>query len=248
LLRIYTLIITLSFLFTSNAIQANEYGHDDFISDWASPINDKESRATIIYGTVLTSTLVAFRNDIVEPFQESMSSQNLLGDDLSHYGDLAGQLIPNLIYMGYMSYDGHYNKQLESTRRAKLMFKVSAFSGLTTFFLKRIFNQRRPNKGDRNSFPSGHTTTAFAFASVIAKEHPGWKYAAYGLASLVGFSRINDNAHYLHDVVMGATIGSSFGYALYNKSQKQAGKETNLDVSVSPLVGGQYVGVNYKFN
>jgi hypothetical protein len=226
---------------------ANEYGHQAFVEDLSSPVHYQQSRDILIYGSLLTSGLILLRNDLVEPFQESMVEQDLLGD-YSRYGDLAGQMIPNLIYMGYMGLDGHYSEQEESARRAKLMFKVSAFSGITTFFLKRLINERRPNKGDRNSFPSGHSTTAFAFASVIAIEHPGWKYAAYGLASFVAFSRINDNAHYLHDVVMGATIGTSFGYALAQKSKEDTDKVSDINYSISPLVGGQYIGLNYSFD
>ena len=95
------------------------------------------------------------------------------------------------------------------------MAQATFYAGLTTMILKRTFNQRRPNSENKHSFPSGHTTTAFAFASVVAVEHE-WYYGvgAYSLASIVALSRIHDNAHYIHDVVMGATIGSAFGIAM----------------------------------
>ena len=63
------------------------------------------------------------------------------------------------------------------------------------------------------SFPSGHSMEAFAVATIIARrygrDHRWVPYAAYGLASLVAFSRLPLNVHFLSDVVMGGAIGYS---------------------------------------
>jgi membrane-associated phospholipid phosphatase len=64
------------------------------------------------------------------------------------------------------------------------------------------------------SFPSGHSMVAFALATVVARRYGNHKwvpYAAYGLASMVGFSRLTLNVHYLSDVVMGGALGYSIG-------------------------------------
>jgi len=69
------------------------------------------------------------------------------------------------------------------------------------------------------SFPSGHTTTAFAFASTVTREsqffwpHAGFLVGTifYGGASLVGISRIYNNMHWASDVVAGAAIGTIMG-------------------------------------
>jgi membrane-associated phospholipid phosphatase len=73
--------------------------------------------------------------------------------------------------------------------------------------------------GGRGSFPSGHTIAAFSVATVFAdryrRHRPGlsgtghrWvPWVAYGLASLVGFSRITLQAHFPSDVFMGAALG-----------------------------------------
>lgn len=203
MLRYFTILCCAFFIFLAKAA---EYTQDQFIEDWSAPLYQSQARRVLIYGSALTSLLVLTRDQTVEPLQDKISSEKPLGS-LAPFGDIMGQLVPNI---GYMTYQ-YYAK--ENARRAGYMFKVTALSGLTTFFSKRIINQRRPNGGDRNSFPSGHTTTAFAFAGVVGIEHPDWAIPAYALAGLVGFSRINDNAHYLHDVFMGATIGLSFAYA-----------------------------------
>lgn len=62
------------------------------------------------------------------------------------------------------------------------------------------------------SFPSGHTIAAFSVATVIARryrDHRWVPYAAYGMAALVGFSRLSLSAHFLSDVFMGAALGYS---------------------------------------
>jgi hypothetical protein len=62
------------------------------------------------------------------------------------------------------------------------------------------------------SFPSGHSMAAFAVATVVARRYGNHRwvpYAAYGLASLVGFSRLTLNVHFLSDVAMGGAIGYS---------------------------------------
>jgi len=62
------------------------------------------------------------------------------------------------------------------------------------------------------SFPSGHSMEAFAVATIIARRYGNHRwvpYAAYGLASVVGFSRLTLNVHFLSDVFMGGALGYS---------------------------------------
>ena len=62
------------------------------------------------------------------------------------------------------------------------------------------------------SFPSGHTMEAFSVATIIARRYRNHRwvpYAAYGLASVVGFSRLTLSVHFLSDVFMGGALGYS---------------------------------------
>jgi len=62
------------------------------------------------------------------------------------------------------------------------------------------------------SFPSGHTIAAFSVATVIARRYGNHRwvpYAAYGMAAVVGFSRLSLSSHFLSDVFMGGALGYS---------------------------------------
>jgi hypothetical protein len=200
----FVIVISLNSFSASGPIKSRakatdaDYSETDFKDDWSSPFKVKKSKEILLWGSAITATLVVFREGIVEPLQENISEEEPLGE-FSKYGDLLGRMVPNLAYIGYQ---WKFGDKKHSNRRIKHMFKTSVFAGGTIFFLKRIFNERRPHKGDRNSFPSGHTTTAFAFSTVIALEHPSWAIPAYAMSTFVGLSRMNDNAHYLHDVTI----------------------------------------------
>ena len=64
----------------------------------------------------------------------------------------------------------------------------------------------------RGSFPSGHAVAAFSVATVVSRrygKHRWVPYAAYGMAAVVGFSRLTLNAHFLSDVFMGSALAYS---------------------------------------
>lgn len=89
-----------------------------------------------------------------------------------------------------------------------------------THVLKIGFDRRRPYEAlanvhtpigpaDTRSFPSGHSSTAFATATMLALTYPKWYVAvpAYTWAGLVGYSRIAVGVHYPSDVIVGALVG-----------------------------------------
>jgi membrane-associated phospholipid phosphatase len=76
-----------------------------------------------------------------------------------------------------------------------------------TYSIKFSVGRSRPDGGGF-SFPSGHTTSAFASATVLQR-HFGWKVGvpAYGVATWVAASRVQGKRHYLSDVAFGAALG-----------------------------------------
>jgi hypothetical protein len=81
-----------------------------------------------------------------------------------------------------------------------------------TTALKYATQRTRPDGSDKLSFPSGHTSNAFAWATVGAHYY-GWKLGVPGylVAGLIGVARMEKSAHHLSDVLAGAGIGYIVG-------------------------------------
>jgi undecaprenyl-diphosphatase len=59
------------------------------------------------------------------------------------------------------------------------------------------------------SFPSGHSASAFAFASAVGRDLPGLALGLNFLAAAVAYSRVHTGVHYPGDTIVGAVIGAS---------------------------------------
>ena len=97
-------------------------------------------------------------------------------------------------------------------------------SALVTTGLKYTFPELRPDGSDRKSFPSGHTSTAFAAAATLYnRQGADIGLPAMLAASFVGLARVQANKHHWYDVVVGAGIGSASGFLITRKrSQREA--------------------------
>ena len=88
--------------------------------------------------------------------------------------------------------------------------------------IKYTAKEMRPDGSSANSWPSGHTATAFVGATLLHKEYgltrsPWYSVAGYGLATATGVMRVLNNRHWVSDVTSGAGIGilsTELGYAL----------------------------------
>ena len=70
------------------------------------------------------------------------------------------------------------------------------------------------------SFPSGHTASAFAFATAAGQRVPALWIPLRALALLVGYSRIHTGVHYPGDVVAGAMVGSACGWTVARRTSR----------------------------
>lgn len=234
------LLIIFILLFPSFGFSWNK---KDFKEEISSPLIDGETKTVLYVGAGVTAAALVFE-DQIDPSHNEVVEDKPLGD-LSRYGDWAGQLVPNIAYTIAQTALG-YGGNSKGYDRALGMFKATLYSASVTTVLKYSIREPRPdNHHERNSFPSGHTTTAFAFGGYVLEEH-GWKWGipALGVSLLSGFSRINDNRHRIHDVLSGATIGLAYGIGI-SKLQK---KNKNLaSYQVMPIFDRESKGIAMRW-
>lgn len=107
------------------------------------------------------------------------------------------------------------------------MFAAFTLERLIYYSLKKSFKRDRPAQAiadyqsliepaDRFSFPSGHTSAAFLFASGLSVLFPGLTVAFYLWAGCVGISRFILGVHFATDILMGALLGLGVGYSIFS--------------------------------
>lgn len=125
--------------------------------------------------------------------------------------------------------------------------KQGALTAATTvsasLILKYAIKEERPDKSNFHSFPSGHTSVAFANAMFLQRRL-GWKLGvpAYVVATYVGWGRVFAKKHHWWDVVVGAAIGAGSAI-IYTRPFA-----TRHELSISPTAMADGVGVNASFS
>ena len=151
--------------------------------------------------------------------------------------DNVAQYIPAGAFLlnGYFGVDPHQNFK----SRAIVTVISYATMAITVNILKKTIHETRPDASGDNSFPSGHTATAFTGAELfhqgLKNSSPVLSYAAYPIAAGVGIYRLLNNKHYLSDVIVGAGIGilsTKLAYSIYHP--KDNNKLSKYAFSVTP--------------
>mgnify|MGYP001019024292 CR=1 FL=1 len=137
------------------------------------------------------------REEVTEHIDEKITI-----DDFSQYAPAASVYALNAF--------GIQGKNSLRDRSVILATSYLIMSG-TVLGLKSITNVERPDGSSNNSFPSGHTATAFAGAEFLYQEYKDksiwYGVAGYAVATGTGIFRIVNNRHWLTDVAAGAGIG-----------------------------------------
>ena len=197
--------------------------------------NDSDWNNLLMYGG---TTYLISRNDEHSRnwFQEKRSRGS---NEIAKIGNAFPGV--GLVYMGGTYFLGNEKQQQVATIGLESAFGTF----VATESLKAIFSRNRPSgSGERDSFPSGHTALAFSFATVISHEYKDDKYAgqvAYGLATITGLSRLNDNRHWASDVVAGGLIGHYVA-----KTMIKLNADPKSDLKVQPYVDSDKAGILVK--
>ncbi len=136
-------------------------------------------------------------------------SFNIIGSPGTHFA-LAG-----LWYALSIENNDDFNRQ-----RSWAMIRALSATGLVTLGLKGMRHNSTPN-GNRWAWPSGHTSSSFAVASVLDEFYgPQVGVPAYILASLVAYRMIDTGDHWTSDTVFGVALGWTIGHTVAGNHKK----------------------------
>jgi len=218
-----------------------------------SPLHWKGSdwfKASLVLGA--TGGLFLLDDEIRDFVQDERSSTT---DDVASvfetFGN-GGYAFPGLV--AYYIF-GHFAKNEKAKRTALLAVESFAVTGLFNFALKFSTGRTRPGSAQNsrewngfstsdNSFASGHTSSAFAIATVMASEYknnPWVPPVAYGLATLTGLSRLNDNKHWASDVFFGGALGYFISKTILKLHSNKKGRH----YTIYPRISRKEVGLDF---
>lgn len=198
----------------------------DFVS---TPFQLKNNNLLITIGVIgATALTYSYDKDIqnkLKPNQNSKTRKiadagSLAGDPYLHLGFAA------LVYGSGIAADSEKVKQT-----GEMIGEALILADAATLIIKESAGRGRPNtttskgefrpfgfKSDYDSFPSMHTASSFAMASVLSATSDSYlmKSVYYLAASFVGFSRMYKNKHWASDVLFGAALGELSGRVVTN--------------------------------
>ncbi len=153
---------------------------------------------------ITTGTALHFSTDAKENFQDWMQTNFSYSGHIDDYLQYApGIAVYALNALGVKGKNNFGN-------RTAIVIKAFLLNDLIVSRLKTWTDSERPN-GTPRSFPSGHTSVAFAMAQIMHHEFGDrsvwYSIGAYSCATTVGIMRVAKNAHWISDVVAGAGFG-----------------------------------------
>ncbi len=168
--------------------------------------NSFDSGGQIIFASGVIAVVTARQHDEQIYHHNLDENKTIMDQKTADLGGYIGSGGPGIaIAVAQMFFD-----QENGIRHGKALV-LTAANHIT---LAALVNRQRPNNQNYLSFPSGHASSSFATATSLAYAY-GAKAGipAFALASFVAASRVNENIHWLSDVVAGAALGIYWGRA-----------------------------------
>lgn len=209
----------------------------------ARPFRPEVSDAFLIIPTIVGAT-VALKTDVATFAAIQKIPDPLIGDQRLSYwvGFLGEGWVDVTIFLALGLLGGR-----DGQRVCLAGLQALAATGIASFIGKRIFRLERPSydrtqhhwfsRPSADAMPSGHAMAAFATASVLSQEYPRLAPLFYGLALWVGLARVQQSTHWLSDVLIGAALGTLFGWESWKLTRQ-------YELEVQPWAGPSGVGVS----
>lgn len=210
-------------------------------------------KAFIIPAVLISYGVLAIDNGQLELFNTELKGElkehidyKTTIDDFSQYTPLASIFLLDVV--GIHSKNNIKDKTIIASTAYLIM-------GVSVASIKKISHIERPDGSGFNSFPSGHTATAFMGAELLFQEYKDVSYwygiSGYFVAAGTGAFRMINNRHWLSDVAAGAGIGilsTKLSYWLFpriNKIFSKNSENTNKKISFLPYYNGKNIGFGF---
>ncbi|MGH8290923.1 MAG: phosphatase PAP2 family protein [Steroidobacteraceae bacterium] len=206
------------------------------------------------FGGALAAIAIAHHYDTQVRTHFDAGSSSPLGPKES--GELTDALPSAALFLGtwgYASLIGSHAGEGEAWN----MFESSGLSLVSAYALKYIVRRPGPDTttdpnhwfSGGSSFPSEHTTLAFAVGTVLAESgNPEFRWIrrtiGYGVGIGTAYLRMKHNAHWLSDTVAGAALGMASAHFVMDRS---AEREQNSEISLVPVQGGVMLAYTAEF-
>ena len=240
----YILLICLSFSLQSVAQDTTMGAYqgkpnkDYFVSYWTAakktatfPVRWNKKQWIAFGGVVAGATVLYIFDNNIRNFFQAHRSPGL--DNVSKYGfEPWGSGLYTVPFVAGFYLVGVASHNQRTRQVAMAVTQAVILGGISVQIVKHIFGRHRPYQDvppdprkwqgpnlQYLSFPSGHTTIAFAAATVFASAYSNKPWVAvlsYGIATGVGISRIYDDKHWASDVFIGAALGFGIGKTVYH--------------------------------
>ncbi len=217
---------------------------------------DEEDWTTASLVVGATGAVFFLDDEIRSFFQDNKNSATDHIESIFEPFGNAAFTIPAL--MGLYVY-GRYGENERLERTALLAVESVLVTGLFSAALKGVVGRQRPFSGEgsdifepfstgKNSFPSGHTSSAFAVATVVANEYeevPLIKPISYGIATMTALARVHGDRHFASDVIFGAALGYFISKAILKLHSNKKGRHFTIYPSVDSRGGGLVLSTRF---
>ncbi len=162
------------------------------------------------------------------------------------------------LFVGTWGY-AHLIDDSNGKREAGAMIESSILSVGTAYILQFAAGRQRPDqttdpnrwRAGGSSFPSVHTTAAFAIGSVLAEsgnDEYRWirRLLGYGAAGFTLYERLDHNAHWLSDTVAGAALGTATAHFVMNRDRLAASQDAAI--GLAPMYDGVMLTYTVHFH
>ncbi len=199
----------------------------------------RENLKPFLIGAAATGLSTPFDDDLKRYFEEERRAK-WLGETASFVGKpyVIGPATAALYGLGRLSHNQRFRDFTYD------LAQTTIINAAYTTAIKFPTHRLRPDGSNHLSFPSGHSSNAFAWATVGTRYY-GLKAAVPGYlwAGLMAVGRMEKSSHYLSDVVGGATLGVLSGLTCVRRDGEVVKDERRVSLAALQSASGDGVGI-----